>query len=183
MASTLASTGPWLVSTATMSRAGWPGLIVMGGSKVPGSCGRPFLQRMSPAPLITNTSSAPSPFRSATRGVAWGLVANGPGAANVSVEAQQHRHVVGAAVAGGQVGPAVAVEVPRHTAGVHCEGPHRPGTSSFTAHRHKEGRCRVRHRPGIVPSVPSQHRPRRRYSRLTSLASSWRRPGRSGRRR
>ena len=83
VASTLASTGPWFVSTATMSREGWPGLIVMGGSKVPGSCGRPFLQRMSPAPLITITSSAPSPLRSATSGVAWGLIANGPGAANV----------------------------------------------------------------------------------------------------
>ena len=73
LASTLASTGPWFVSTATMSREGWPGLIVTGGSKVPGSCGRPFLQRMSPAPLITMTSSVPSPFRSATRGVAWGV--------------------------------------------------------------------------------------------------------------
>ena len=83
VASTLASTGPWCVSTATMSREGWPGLIVMGGSKVPGSCGRPFRQRMSPAPLITSTSSAPSPLRSVTRGVAWGLIANGPGAANV----------------------------------------------------------------------------------------------------
>ena len=39
VASTLASTGPWFVSTATMSREGFSGLIVMGGSKVPGSCG------------------------------------------------------------------------------------------------------------------------------------------------
>ena len=38
---------------------------------------------MSPAPLTTITSSAPSPLRSATRGVAWGLVAIGPGAVNV----------------------------------------------------------------------------------------------------
>ena len=42
VASTLASTGPWFVSTATMSREGLPGLIVMGGSNVPGACGRPL---------------------------------------------------------------------------------------------------------------------------------------------
>ena len=37
VASTLASKMPWLVTTAAISREGRPGLIVIGGSKLPGS--------------------------------------------------------------------------------------------------------------------------------------------------
>ena len=71
--------------------------------------------------------------------------------------AQQHRHVVVALVGDGQVGPAVAVEVARHEGDWPVPTGRSPGP----------GRCRRR-----CPATPT-----RRCRR------SWRRPGRSGRRR
>ena len=125
VASTLASTGPWFVSTATMSREGWPGLIVIGRIE------RARLLRPSsspedvPGPIdhqdIVNTVAGQ--VRHDGGGLGGGDKRSG--GSERPVQVQQHRHVVGAAVGDGQVGPAVAVEVARHEGD--WLGPHRVG--------------------------------------------------------
>ena len=167
-------------------------------------------RRWSPE-LATARSVRPSPLKSpATRAPGAGprrvLHLGLEGAVAV---AQQHRHVVGPVVGDGQVGAAVAVEVPRHE-GVWAMSP--PRTSPGA------GRCRrrcpatptrrwspelatarsVRPSPlkspatraiGVVPTayrtwswkVPSPL-PRQTPTRR-SVSRRWRRPGRCGRRR
>ena len=121
--------------------------------------------------------------------------------------AQQHRHVVGAVVGDGQVGAAVAVEVPRHE-GDWARSPPRThlvlegAVAVAQQHRHVVGAVVGDGQVGAAVAVevprhegvglgphrvraPGSGRCRRRCPATPTRrwSRSWRRPGRCGRRR